>query len=43
MEKYGAVYWVVIVYDDVSGWSAVKGTNFNLFCNYMDTIWLLVT
>ena len=36
IKKYGAVYWVVVVYDDVSGWSqhTVKGTNFNLFRNY---------
>ena len=36
----GAVYWVIVVYDDVSGWSehTVKGTNFNLFHNYEHNI-----
>ena len=36
MEKYGAVYWVVIVYDDVSGYSehTVRGTYFTLFRHY---------
>ena len=35
-EKYGAVYWVVIVYDDVSGYSehTVRGTHFTLFRHY---------
>ena len=35
-DKYGAVYWVVVVYDDVSGYQehTVKGTNFHLFRHY---------
>ena len=38
--KYGAVYWVVIVYDDVNGYSehTVKGTYFTLFRHYEHNI-----
>ncbi len=34
--KYDHVLWVVIVYDEVSGWDAhtVKGTYYNLFRHY---------
>ena len=35
-ENYGAVYWLVIVYDDVTGYSehTVRGTYFHLFRHY---------